>query len=98
LQPLTAKLLREIIEAIDIPDHIQWILRLIKYRRCFLVPKTYVGVRCVKEDLVVLPKALKETQGSMLAITVLRGKLQNFGESSVSVDGRRAVRPRKSRR
>jgi hypothetical protein len=34
-----------------------------------------------------LPKALKETQGSMLAITVLRGKLQNFGESSVSVDG-----------
>ena len=34
-----------------------------------------------------MPKALKETQGSMLAITVLRGKLQNFGESSVSVDG-----------
>ena len=60
---------------------------MIKYRRCFLVPKTYVGVQFVKDDLVVLPKALKETQGSMLAITVLRGKLQNFGESSVSVYG-----------
>jgi hypothetical protein len=44
-------------------------------------------VRYVKDDLVVLPKALKETQGSVLAIAVLRCQLQNFGESSVSVDG-----------
>ena len=44
-------------------------------------------MRCVKDDLVVLPKALKETQGSVFVIAVLRCKLQNFGESSVSVDG-----------
>ena len=49
------------------------------------------GAGCVKDDLVVLPKALEEPQGSAIAVAVLRCKLQNFGQSSVPVDG--AVQP-----
>ena len=63
--------------------------RSLAYSLCVLltVPKTCVGARRVKDDLVVLPKALEEPQGSALAIAVLRCKLQNFGEGSVPVDG-----------
>ena len=35
-------------------------------------PKVYSGARCVKDDLVVLPKALEETQGSLRVVAVLR--------------------------
>jgi integrase-like protein len=45
------------------------------------------GARCVKDDLVVLPKALEEPQGSAIAVAVPRCKLQNFGQGSVPVDG-----------
>jgi hypothetical protein len=34
-----------------------------------------------------LPKALEEPQGSAIAVAVLRCELQNFGQSSVPVDG-----------
>src|SRR5713226_3070374 len=45
------------------------------------------GARCVKDDLVVLPKALEEPQGAALAVAVLRRKLQNFGDRSFPIDG-----------
>src|SRR6266851_8463564 len=45
------------------------------------------GARCVKDDLVVLPKALEEPQDAALAVAVLRRKLQNFGEGSFPVNG-----------
>src|ERR1700722_15593022 len=45
------------------------------------------GARCVKDDLVVLPKALEEPQGSAIAVAVLPCKLQNFGQGWVPVDG-----------
>ena len=63
--------------------------RSLEYSLCLLltVPMVCGGARRVKDDLVVLPKALEEIQGSALAIAVLRCKLQNFGESSVPVDG-----------
>ena len=47
--------------------------------------------RCVEDNLVVLPKALEEPQGSTLAIAVRQRKLQYFGEGSVPVD--RAEQP-----
>jgi hypothetical protein len=37
--------------------------------------------------LVVLPKALEETQGSALEIALMRCDLQNFAECSASIDG-----------
>ena len=52
-----------------------------------MVPMVRGGARCVKDDLVVLPKALEEPQGSAIAVAVLRCKLQNFGQGSVPVDG-----------
>ncbi len=62
--------------------------RSLAYSLCLLtVPKTCVGARRVKDDLVVLPKALEEPQGSALAVAVLRCKLQNFAEGSFTVDG-----------
>ena len=59
------------------------------YSLCLLltVPKVYGGARCVKDDLVVLPKALEEPQGSAIAVALLCCKLQNFGERPVPVDG-----------
>src|SRR5246127_812632 len=51
------------------------------------VPMVRGGARCVKDDLVVLPKTLEEPQGSAIAVAVLRCKLQNFGQRSVAVDG-----------
>ena len=51
------------------------------------VLKVYGGTRSVKDDLVVLPKALEEPQGSAIGVAVLCCKLQNFGERSVPVDG-----------
>ena len=42
------------------------------------------GARRVKDDLVVLPKALEKPQASV----VLRCKMQNFGEGSIPVDAR----------
>ena len=51
------------------------------------VPKLCGGPRCVKDDLVVLPQALEEIQGSALVITVLDCKSQNFGERSFPIDG-----------
>ena len=63
--------------------------RSLAYSLCLFltVPKLRGGARCVKDDLVVLPKALEESQGSAIAVAVLRCKLQNFGQSSVPVDG-----------
>src|SRR5271166_3859883 len=40
--------------------------------------------RCVKDDLVVLPQALEETQGPSLAVTV---QPCNFRQGSLPVDG-----------
>src|ERR1700726_1873624 len=51
------------------------------------VPMVRGGARCVKDHLVVLPKALEEPQGSAIPVAVLRCKLQNFGQGSVAVDG-----------
>ena len=51
------------------------------------VPKPCGGARRVKDDLVVLPQALEEPQGPALAVAVLRGNLQNFGQRSVAIDG-----------
>jgi hypothetical protein len=51
------------------------------------VPMVSGGARCVKDDLVVLPQALEEPQGSAIAVAVLRCKLQNFGQGSVPIDG-----------
>src|SRR4029077_5188312 len=61
----------------------------LKYSSSLLptVPMVRGGARCVKDDLVVLPKALEDPQGSAIAVAVLRCKLQNFGQSSVPVDG-----------
>jgi hypothetical protein len=42
-------------------------------------------MRCVKDDLVVPPQALEELQGP--ALVVLRFRLYNFGQRSLSVDG-----------
>ena len=63
--------------------------RSLKYSLSLLltVPMGRGGARCVKDDLVVLPKALKEPQGSAIAVAVLCCKLQNFGQGSVPVDG-----------
>src|SRR4029077_5430996 len=63
--------------------------RSLAYSLCLLltVPKTCVGARRVEDDLVVLPKALEEPQGSAIAVAILRCKLQNFGQGSVSGDG-----------
>ena len=63
--------------------------RSLKYSLSLLptVPMVRGGARCVKDDLVVLPKALEEPQGSAIAVAVLRCKLQNFGQGSVPVDG-----------
>ena len=47
--------------------------------------------RCVKDYLVVSPKALEEAQGSTLAIAVRKRKSQYFAEGSVAVD--RAEQP-----
>src|SRR5205823_1097719 len=41
----------------------------------------------VKDDLVVLPKALEEIQSSALVVAALGCKLQNFGERSFPIDG-----------
>src|SRR5512132_378327 len=63
--------------------------RSLKYSLSLLltVPMVRGGARCVKDDLVVLPKALEEPQGSAIAIAVPRCKLQKFGRGSVPVDG-----------
>src|SRR6478609_11533537 len=63
--------------------------RSLKYSLSLLptVPMVRGGARCVKDDLVVLPKALEEPQGSAIAVAILRCKLQNFGQRSVPVDG-----------
>src|SRR5512132_3484980 len=63
--------------------------RSLKYSLSLLltVPMVRGGARCVKDDLVVLPKALEEPQGSAIAVAVPRCKLQNFGRGSVPVDG-----------
>ena len=63
--------------------------RSLTYSLCVLltVPKTCVGARRVEDDLVVLPKALEEPQGSAIGVAVLRCKLQNFGQGSIPVDG-----------
>ena len=45
------------------------------------------GPRCVKHDLVILPKALEETQGSGLAISIWQSKSHYVGQGSVPVDG-----------
>ena len=59
------------------------------YSLCLLlkVPKTCIGARRVEDDLVVLPKALEEPQGSAIPVAVLRCNLQNFGQGSVPIDG-----------
>ena len=46
------------------------------YSLCLLlmVPRLCGSARCVKDDLVVLPKALEEIQGSALVVTVLDRK------------------------
>ena len=45
------------------------------------------GARRVKDDLVVMPKALEEFQGSALVLRHRRRSLQNFGQGSFPVDG-----------
>src|SRR5216684_185314 len=59
------------------------------YSLCLLltVPKLCGGARRVKDDLVVLPQALEEIQGSALVVAVLDCKPQNFGERSFPIDG-----------
>ena len=59
------------------------------YSLCLLltVPKLCGGARRVKDDLVVLPQALEEIQGSALVVAVLDCKPQNFGERSVPIYG-----------
>ena len=59
----------------------------IRSRRRITVPKVCVGARCVEDDLVVLPKALEETEGSALAIAVLRRSCRISRECSFPVDG-----------
>ena len=51
----------------------------------------YVGARRVEDNLVVLPKALEEAQGSTLTIAVRKRKSKYFAEGSVPVD--RAEQP-----
>src|SRR5216684_5579307 len=59
------------------------------YSLCLLltVPKPCGGARRVKDDLVILPEALEEIQGSALVVAVLDCKPQNFGERSFPIDG-----------
>ena len=59
------------------------------YSLCLLltVPKLCGGARCVKDDLVILPKVLEEPQSSALVVAVLDCKPQNFGDRSFPVDG-----------
>ena len=59
------------------------------YSLCLLltVPKLCGSARRVKDDLVVLPQALEEPQGSALVVAVLDCKPQNFGERSFPIDG-----------
>jgi hypothetical protein len=45
----------------------------------FMLPRRVVA-RSVEHDLVVLPKALEETHGSVLEIALIRGNFQKFAD------------------
>jgi hypothetical protein len=52
-----------------------------------MVRKFNGATRCVKDDLIGLPKALEEPEGSALTVAVLRCESQNFGYRPLAVDG-----------